>query len=189
MLKNFFVIQAPPLSFTKRDIYTPFSSFSSMGQFIKAISDTFFLSNKFRFDNFLYFCTEYKQRSYVITFDGEKMRYLGPSLFSAAHLLLRVQAHIDNPNTKKGKLTPGLSVYQESFDLILEKHSKDNWIQFIPANVSDITNLELSSKNIFIYGIANLLKITDIKKVYCGKLDIDEQVILTNYVLDQGEYN
>ena len=112
MSKTHFIIFAPPAHlFEKNDIYTPFSRFSYIhGTYIKAIADCFFLSNKFRFNNTLHYYTFFKNSTYIISFDGKKLRYLGPSYFSASNLLLRALTHIVNPRSKKGKLTPGLSV-------------------------------------------------------------------------------
>jgi len=186
MLQYYFVINAPPLSFLKSDLYTQNLKFSSMGSFIKAISDAFFLSNQFRKKNYLYYCTKYKNTQYIVTFNGETLKYLGPSFFSAAHLLLRAKNHIKDSKSRSGKLTPGLSVYKENTYWIFEKHSKDIWINVIKDDniIGEHSLVSSRSSYVFFYNFENKILNQKAIKLSFGPLDIDEQVILTNYFIE-----
>ena len=186
MLKYYFVINAPPLSFSKFELYLQNSKINLMGPFIKAISDAFFLSNQFRKNNFVYYCTKYKNTQYIVTFNGETLRYLGPSFFSAAHLLLRAKNHIKDSKSRSGKLTPGLSVYKESTNWIFEKHAEDIWINIIKNDYITEKYPLTSSKSsyVFFYNFENKNLNNKAIKLSLGPLDIDEQVILTNYFIE-----
>ena len=186
MLRYYFVINAPPLSFSKSDLYQQNSIINSMGFSIKAISDVFFLSNQFRRKNFVYYCTKFKDTSYIVTFNGETLKYLGPSFFSAAHLLLRAKNHIKDSKSKSGKLTPGLSVHKKNVNWVLEKHTKDVWINVVKDyTISEKYSLDNPKASIvFFYNFEdNIIKHKAIK-MSLGLLDIDEQVILTNYFIE-----
>ena len=186
MSRYYFIINAPPLSFSKSELYQQNLKINSMGSFIKAISDAFFLSNQFRRKNFVYYCTKYKNTPYIITFDGETLKYLGPSFFSAAHLLLRAKNHIKDSKSKSGKLTPGLSVHKKGVDWILEKHTKDAWINVIKDDI--ITEIHpsdnLESSVVFFYNFEDKTQNHKTINMSLGPLDIDEQVILTNYFIE-----
>ncbi len=186
MLQYYFVINAPPLSFSKSELYIQNSKINSMGSFIKAISDAFFLSNQFRRKNFVYYCTEYKNTPYIVTFNGETLKYLGPSFFSAAHFLLRVKNHIKDSKSRSGKLTSGLSVYKKNINWILEKHSKDTWIDVVKDNSITETHSLTRSKSpyVFFYNFEGKIPSHKAIKLPLGSLDIDEQVILTNYFIE-----
>ncbi|MHA1866045.1 MAG: hypothetical protein ACTSVB_10730 [Candidatus Heimdallarchaeaceae archaeon] len=190
MSKTHFIIFAPPAHlFEKNDIYTPFSRFSYIhGTYIKAIADCFFLSNKFRFNNTLHYYTFFKNSTYIISFDGKKLRYLGPSYFSASNLLLRALTHIVNPRSKKGKLTPGLSVEkieEEPFIHIQKKYeSKDI---FLITNRTQTKKEEITTQlshegAVFLFGYQKKNK--NWKEIFLGDIEIDEQMILLNYYLD-----
>lgn len=186
MLQIFFILNAPPLTFNKKDLYERESKIRESAPFVKAVADSFFLSNQFRKNHFLYYSTKIQGKPFVITFDGDNLRYLGPSLFSAAHLLLRVKNHILYPNSKKGKLTPGISVNEQNSDWIFEQHSEDKFIQVV---ASEENNLEFRLNNIkqsrvFTYGFEELPSSINFEKMYVKNLDVDEQVIITNYLLE-----
>jgi hypothetical protein len=186
MLRHYFVINAPPLSFSKSDLYLQNSKINLMGPFIKAISDAFFLSNQFRKNNFVYYCTEFKNTQYIVTFNGETLRYLGPSFFSAAHLLLRAKNHIKDSKARSGKLTPGLSVYKENINWIFERHTNDIWINIIKdAFMTEEHPLtSLKSSYVFFYNFEDKIPNHKAIKLSLGPLDIDEQIILTNYFIE-----
>ncbi len=186
MLRHYFVINAPPLSFSKSELYLQNSKINPMGPFIKAISDAFFLSNQFRKNNFVYYCTEYKKTQYIVTFNGETLKYLGPSFFSSAHLLLRVKNHIKDSKSRSGKLTPGLSVYKKDTNWIFEKHTKDIWINIIKSDSITEEYLLTDSKSsyVFFYNFEDKIPNHKAIKLSLGSLDIDEQVILTNYFIE-----
>ncbi|UJG39804.1 MAG: hypothetical protein K9W45_08025 [Candidatus Heimdallarchaeum aukensis] len=189
MSKNHFVIFAPPTPlFTKNDIYIPFSRLSYIhGTYIKAIADCFFLSNKFRFNNILHYYTLFKNNTYLISFNGKKLRYLGPSYFSASNLLLRALTHIVNPRSNKGKLTPGLTVEKIEEETLnhFQKRYKGKDIFLISnrtqAQKSDIDN-QLTHEAVFLFGYQKKEK--NWKEIFLGNIEIDEQMILLNYYLD-----
>ena len=159
---------------------------SQVSPYIKAISDAFFLSNNFRKNLCLYFCTSFKNESLIIAFDGSSLRYLGPSFFSAAHLLIRVMNHMTSPTSKQGKLTPGISVHKKRLDWILEKHSKDNWIQVTQLDEQEKhpINFSLSSPVLFLFGFNDIVLEKIEQKISWGPIEIDEQVILTNHYIE-----
>lgn len=182
-----FILNAPPLSFTKLDLYSTKFAFNTTGSFIKAISDTFFLSNEFRKQNLLYYCTEYNSKSFIVVFDGRTIKYLGPSFFSAAHLLLRAKNHINNPHSKKGKLTPGLDVYNTSFENILEKHADKKLVQIKESPKEKQISLSKSAllQPVFLLGFKDIPNKYNYSEISLGSLAIDEQIIVTNYFIDQ----
>lgn len=185
MAPHFFVFNAPHFTLTKGTLYSTEDSNKVEGNFIKAISDAFFLSNEFRKTLYLYYCTFYKSKSYTVTFNGSNLRYLGPSFFSAAHLLLRAVNHIIDPRSKSGKLTPGLNIIEGSYDWILEKHKKDNCLKIVRTeNVSNNHQRQISESNVFLFGFDNINLPDTYGKISLGPMDIDEQVILTNYELE-----
>ncbi len=185
MSAHFFVFNAPPFSLTKGTLYSSEDSTKVEGKFIKAISDAFFLSNEFRKSLHLYYCTTYKSKPYTVTFNGTNLRYLGPSFFSAAHLLLRAVNHTVDSTSKSGKLTPGLNIIEGSYEWILEKHRKDNCLKIIRTKmVSDNHQVKISESNVFLFGFDNINLPETYGKVSLGPMDIDEQVILTNYDLE-----
>jgi len=182
-----FVFNAPAISFSKTDLYSKDFSFEKTGSYIKAISDSFFLSNEFRKNNVVYYCTQYKEEPITIIFDGKTIRYLGPSFFSAAHLLLRAKDHIDNPNSKSGKLTPGLTVHKQPSEGVLEKFAEKELMK-IQRSSKIIITPQLEScldTNVFLFGFDKLpMKYRQIE-IPLGPLAINEQVIMINYFLDQ----
>ncbi|MHA1302264.1 MAG: hypothetical protein ACTSQE_09395 [Candidatus Heimdallarchaeaceae archaeon] len=184
MPRNCFILFAPPISFSTTDIYSPFSPFSkTFGSYIKAISDAFFLSNNFRHHNILHFCTQYKNEPYIITFHGKRIRFLGPSFFSAAHLVQRALNHIDNPHSKKGKLTPGLTVSQTSLEELKEKYNDKKWFHITSLEEKKEEPFQLIPNAVYCFGESN--KVTEaFTKIVFNKLNIDEQVIITNFLLD-----
>ena len=185
MSSHFFVFNAPPFSLTKGILYSTEDSIKAEGMFIKAISDAFFLSNEFRKSLDIYYCTTHKSKPYTVTFNGANLHYLGPSYFSAAHLLLRAINHIINPTAKSGRLTPGLNVFEGSYEWILEKHTKDNCLKLIRTDVvSDNYQRKICEANVFLFGFDNINLPKTYGEVSLGPLDIDEQVILTNYNLE-----
>jgi hypothetical protein len=186
MLRHYFVINAPPLSFSKSELYLQNLKINSMGSFIKAISDAFFLSNQFRKNNFVYYCTEYKKTQYIVTFNGETLKYLGPSFFSSAHLLLRAKNHIKDSKSRSGKLTPGLSVYKKNTNWIFEKHAEDIWINIIRDDsvIEEQPLINSKSSYVFFYNFESKIPNRKAIKLSLGPLDIDEQVILTNYYIE-----
>ncbi len=186
MSRYYFAINAPPLSFSKSNLYTKNENISQSNPYIKAISDAFFLSNDFRKNLCLYFCTSLKDKNTIIKFDGSTMRYLGPSSFSAAHLLIRAMNHLSNPTSKQGKLTPGLEVQEGSIEWVLEKHSKDKWVQITKSDYQMELDLEISMQSpvLFLFNFENLTSEKTIQKLSWGVVDIDEQVILTNHYIE-----
>ncbi|MCK4972496.1 MAG: hypothetical protein KAS52_04190 [Candidatus Heimdallarchaeota archaeon] len=188
MSPHFFVFNAPPFSLTKETLYSTEDSIKVEGMFIKAISDAFFLSNEFRKSLYLYYCTTHKSKPYIINFNGANLRYLGPSFFSAAHLLLRAINHIIDPTSKSGKLTPGLNIFEGSYEWILEKHIKDNCLKIIRTEmVSNNHQRKICESNVFLFGFDNINLPKTYGEVSLGPIDIDEQVILTNYNLEMNE--
>jgi hypothetical protein len=188
MTTHFFVIKAPPINFSNNELYNADFSFGEASQAIKAISDTFFLSNEFRQTHTLYFLTEYLSKSYIITFEGTKIRYLGPSSYSSTHLLLRAIRNIIDPFSKKGKLTPGIKVKQASIRWIQAKHEKDYLIRVIKSPKIDRPsfNFSLNFSIVWFFGYtkskSESMMFTD--TISWGLYDIDEQVILTNHFID-----
>jgi tRNA pseudouridine-54 N-methylase len=189
MSKLFFILNAPPLSFTKNNLYEKDSKLNESAPFIKAISDSFFLSNQFRKNLFLYYITSFEGNPYVITFEGNKLRYLGPSFFSAAHLLLRAKNNIINPNSKNGKLTPGLSIIDQSSEWIFDKHKNDKIILVISSseNTETSMNQSIQQSKVFGFGFKKLPLSIDSEILLLKELDIDEQVIVLNYLLESDE--
>ncbi len=188
MSTHFFVFNAPPFSLTKRTLYSTEDSTKVEGKFIKAISDAFFLSNEFRKSLYIYYCTTYKSKPYTVTFNGANLRYLGPSFFSAAHLLLRAINHIIDPTSKSGKLTSGLNIIEGSYEWILKKHIKDNCLKIIRIEtVSDNIKRKICESNVFLFGFDNINLPETYEIATLGPIDIDEQAILTNYNLEMKE--
>jgi hypothetical protein len=186
MSQHYFVLNSPPISFSKSDLYKRSENMSQISPYIKAISDAFFLSNSFRKNLCLYFYTRIKKEPTIISFEGSSLRYLGPSFFSAAHLLIRAINSRTNPNSKKGKLTPGLSVYEEELDWILEKHTEHTWVQVSNTDKQEElpSNVSLASPVLFLFGFDNV-KLEKIEhKISWPTLEIDEQVILTNHYIE-----
>lgn len=188
-----FIISAPPLDFTKKDLYNNPEIFSRQGAYIKAIPDSFFLSNSFRHNLTLFYCTEIHEEEYSIIMEGSKLRYLGPSFFSAAHLLLRAKKHIENPLSKTGKLTPGLTVQRSSFrDIIAEVNDlKTIFIALGQSRNYEEQEAQLRKKNFdtFVFGyVSNTYKAEEqFLTVSFGQLNIDEVIILTNYYIIDNE--
>ncbi|MBY9002068.1 MAG: hypothetical protein KGD64_14205 [Candidatus Heimdallarchaeota archaeon] len=188
MHSHFFIFNAPPVSLTKSNLYTSENSLGEEGLFIKSISDAFFLSNEFRKSLFLYYCTSYKTNQYVVIFDGKRLRYLGPSFFSAAHLLLRAINHIIDPTSKSGKLTPGLNIVEASFEWVIEKHLEDMCLKVIRTDeISFNHQKKITNANVFLFGFDNINLPDRYEIVSLGPIDLDEQVILTNYDLEMKE--
>ncbi|MCE7741157.1 MAG: hypothetical protein GOP50_01745 [Candidatus Heimdallarchaeota archaeon] len=187
MSKIIFVINAPPLSFNKTDLYNPEFVDNRLNPYIKSIADSFFLSNHFRKDNTVYFLTEFEGDSYQIVFKGDELRFLGPSFFSAGHLLLRAKNHIIDPNSKKGKLTPGISVNKRNIKWIFEKYKESKWYQIEDfEDLAKDIKLDLTSDTcIFLFGFENIADFGGkITKLSLGSIDIDEQIIITNYMIE-----
>ncbi len=187
MSKTVFIINAPSFSFDKPDLYSTEFSHNKLNQYIKAIADSFFLSNHFRKNNLVYYCTDFGGESYQITFKGDELRFLGPSFFSAGHLLLRAKNHIINPDSKKGKLTPGISVHRRKMEWVFDKYRNERCFQIIASKtISKNISLNMSSNsNVFFYGFENLSELENkITKRSLGPLDIDEQIIMTNFMIE-----
>jgi hypothetical protein len=186
MSRYYFALNSPPISFTKSDLYSKTEHVIQISPYIKAISDAFFLSNKFRKNLFLYYCTSFNDKQLIITFDGSSLRYLGPSFFSAAHLLIRVMNHITEPNSKQGKLTPGLSILNEEVSWIFEKHSNDKWVQidYSDMHENQIKNLSKPFPILFLFGFDKIESENIEYKMSWGSLEIDEQIILTNHYIE-----
>jgi len=184
-----FVFNALALTFDKSDLYSSEFLLEPNGSYIKAISDSFFLSNQFRKNLSLYFCTSYNSKPFIVKFDGNSLRYLGPSFFSAAHLLLRAKNHIINPNSKGGKLTPGLSVFEGTIKWILEEHVED--IKILVTDSIDkndgISISPNSSSVLFLFGFKEFPEGDEISQISWGSLRIDEQVILTNHYIELNQ--
>ncbi|MHA2357205.1 MAG: hypothetical protein ACXABK_00365 [Candidatus Heimdallarchaeaceae archaeon] len=181
----YFAFNAPSLTFDKSDLYNSEFQADSSYTFVKAIADSFFLSNQFRKNLLLYYCTSYNSKPYVVKFDGNSLRYLGPSFFSAAHLLLRTKDHIINPNTKAGKLTSGLSVFEGTTEWVLEKYAENKKILITNSRKKD-ENINIASSStsvLFLFGFNELLE-EEVTVISWGSLRIDEQVILTNHYLE-----
>lgn len=181
-----FIFFAPPLNFTKQDLYNNPEKFDEQGQYIKSISDAFFLSNHFRHNLTLFYYTKVNNNKYVIILDGSKLRYLGPSFFSASHLLLRAKKHIEDPSSKAGKLTPGLTVAETSVKEIFRSINPSKAI-FITNN-SERTNslnewqIDIPHINTFLFGKIPK-EMNSFPTISFGSLFVDELVILTNYYL------
>ena len=182
-----FIYNAPAISFSKKDLYSTDFAFGKTASYLKAISDSFFLSNEFRKTNVLYYCTQYEEEPIIIVFDGKTIRFLGPSFFSAAHLLLRAKNHIINPNSKSGKLTPGLTVIKQSPEWIFDKFIKEELILIQKSSIAikmDQIKPYLDS-NVFLFGFAKLPVRYQQIEIPLGPLTIYEQVIMINYFRDQ----
>jgi tRNA pseudouridine-54 N-methylase len=186
MSRYYFAINAPPFSLSKLNLYTMNKNVNQVNPYIKAISDAFFLSNDFRKNLCLYFCTSFEDKNLIVKFDGSILRYLGPSSFSAAHLLIRAMNHLSNPTSKKGKLTPGIEVREEGIDWILDNHYKNKWVQITKSNYQMEKNMEFSTLSpvLFFFNFNHLKSEKIIHKISWGPLDIDEQVILTNHHIE-----
>jgi len=187
MSEIIFIINAPPLSFNKSDLYNPEFVDHRLNPFIKSIADSFFLSNHFRKNYRVYFLTEIEEKSYQIVFKGDELRFLGPSFFSAGHLLLRAKNHILDPNSKKGKLTPGILVQKRDIKLIFEKYEKCKWYQIEAFKGSEKnTKLDLTSEtNVFLFGFENITEFNgNITKLSLESIDMDEQIIIINYMIE-----
>ena len=182
-----FVFNAPSLSFNKSDLYKNEFINSNLHPFVKAISDSFFLSNDFRKNHTAYFLTSIEGKPYQIIFKGNELRFLGPSFFSAAHLLLRAKNHILYPDSKKGKLTPGLSVQKQDIEGICEKYPNGKYFLIdsseITENYSKLT--QKSDTMIFLFGFSDKeILDKEYEKIFLNDLEIDEQVIILNYQLE-----
>ena len=185
MSQLFFILNAPSLSFTKTNLYEKKTELNESAPFIKSIADSFFLSNHFRKNLFLYYCTSFQGNSYTITFDGSSLRYLGPSFFSAAHLLLRAKNHIVNPSSRSGKLTPGLSVLKQNSNWLFEKHKDDKIVLVVSSEDNIVFSKEkIKHCNVFAYGFEKLPLSIKSETLHLKQLEIDEQVIVTNYHLE-----
>ena len=186
MSQLFFILNAPPLSFIKSNLYKKNTELEESAPYIKSIADSFFLSNQFRKNLFLYYCTSYQGIPYVITFEGSELRYLGSSFFSSAHLILRAKNHIINPNSQDGRLTPGISVLEQSSNWIFEKHKEDKIVQVISTCEDELEFSQEIAKhyNVFAYGFEKLPLSINSKKMFLKHLVVDEQVIITNYLLE-----
>ncbi|NPD87127.1 MAG: hypothetical protein HGN29_00280 [Asgard group archaeon] len=186
MSQYYFALNSPPISFTKSDLYSKNENMIQISPYIKAISDAFFLSNQFRKNLFLYYCTSFNNKSLIITFDGSSLRFLGPSFFSAAHLLIRVMKHIINPSSKQKKLTPGITIHNEESSWIFEKHSKDEWIQINYSNIQEkqLFKFSMSFPILFLFGFDKIDSENIEHRISWGPLEIDEQIILTNHYIE-----
>ena len=186
MSQLFFILNAPSLSFSKVNLYEKKSILKDSAPFIKSVADSFFLSNQFRKHLFLYYCTSFQEKPYVITFDGSKLRYLGPSFFSAAHLLLRAKNHIINPNSRNGKLTPGISVFEQDSSWVFEQHKDGKIVQVVTSSKErdELSKDEVKQNNVFAYGFEKLPLSIKTYTMYLKQLEIDEQVIIINYLLE-----
>ncbi|MCG3222063.1 MAG: hypothetical protein H7641_11855 [Candidatus Heimdallarchaeota archaeon] len=186
MSRYYFALNSPPISFTKSDLYSKNENMIQISPYIKAISDSFFLSNQFRKNLYLYYCTSFNNKSIIITFDGSSLRYLGPSFFSAAHLLIRVMNHLVNSSSKQGKLTPGLNVHNEESSWIFEKRYKDKWIQINYSNIQEkqLSEFSMPFPILFLFGFDKINSENIEYKISWGPLEIDEQVILTNHYIE-----
>ena len=188
MSETIFVINAPPLLFTKEDLYNSKFVKNDLNPFIKAIADSFFLSNNFRKNNKVYFNTQLGEETFQVIFNGDKLRYLGPSFFSAGHLLLRAKNNIINPNSKKGKLTLGLSINKGSIDDIFDRYDDAKFYQITTTNtLKKNYSLDLSDQvNLFLYGFTEFTGLNHtIIKFSLGPIEIDEQIIMTNFLIDR----
>ncbi len=183
-----FVINAPPLSLKKPDLYDSEFTDSELSTHIKSISDSFFLSNQFRKHYIVYFLTEISGDSYIIEFKGNELRFLGPSFFSAGHLLLRAKNHIMNPDSKNGKLTPGIRVYKRDIGWIFEKYKESKWFQVINTLESTRSHkIDLNSKNVFFFGFGDNVEFNkEIFTLSLGFIEMDEQIIILNHILESG---
>lgn len=185
MHSHYFIINAPPFSLTKNNLYTSKNSLECEGTYIKAVSDAFFLSNNFRKNLMLYYCTSYNSESYIVGFDGSKLRYLGPSSFSASLLLLRAKNYLIDPKRKSGKLTPGLEVIRDSVSWVLEKFPKEKMLIIKKEKkVSPNYQKKIADSNTFLFGFEGIELSKEYNSTSLGPIDIDEQVILTNYTLE-----
>ena len=187
MSEIIFVIKAFPISFNKSDLYTKEFIDNKSNFVIKSISDSFFLSNDFRKNYTIYFLSELEGNSYLIVFKGDELRFLGPSYFSAAHLLLRVKNNILYPNSKEGKLTPGISIHKHTIKWISRNYKESKWFKIgtsmeLSENIKDVLS---PTSNIFLFGFDNTPDIDiEITDVSFGPLEIDEQIIMTNYMIE-----
>ncbi|MHA1707636.1 MAG: hypothetical protein ACTSX6_07040 [Candidatus Heimdallarchaeaceae archaeon] len=182
------IINAPPIDFSKSDLYSNSKKMRIIGPFIKAVSDAFFLSNNFRKNLIVDFCTQYESCDYVISFNGSKIKYLGPSFFSAAHLLLRAVRHIVNKNSKAGKLTPGITIKQKNLEELYHIYNEKKWVSIkITNNFREDLIKEISKYSVFLYNAPKESLTIQTEEICLGVLSIDEQIILTNYYLF-GEY-
>ena len=182
-----FIFNSPSLSFTKSDLYDNEFIKSNLHSFVKAISDSFFLSNNFRKNYTVYFLTNFEGDFYQITFKGDELRFLGPSFFSAAHLLLRAKNHIMYPHSKKGKLTPGLSIQKQNIKGIYDKYPNSKYFLIENSEITDNCK-ELTQKSdsmVFLFGFneGEILE-REFEKICLKDLEIDEQVVILNYLLE-----
>lgn len=188
MAQQFFVIKCNPLNINKKSIFDVSSQLHELGSYIKAISDTFFLSNNFRSDIILYFITKYQETEYRITFNGNDLRYLGPSFFSAAHLLLRALTHTKQPRSKKGRLTPGLSIRKSTIEDIFNTHENIKKFRVVRSKEIRVDNkLDTRSQNMFIFNYTDGGNNQFSSDLSLGNVEIDEQIILLNYYLDKSD--
>ncbi len=187
MVKQFFVIKSNPLNINKKSIFDVSSQLHELGSYIKAISDTFFLSNNFRSDIILYFITRYQKTGYMVTFNGNDLRYLGPSFFSAAHLLLRAFTHTKEPRSKRGRLTPGLSIRKSTIKDIFNTHEDVKKFRVVRSKEIRVDNkLDNRSRNMFIFNYTGGDN-NQFSDLSLGNVEIDEQIILLNYYLDKSD--
>jgi len=188
---NVIVVKALPLDFSKNDLYKNQEKFKQLGKYIKSIPDAFFLSNNFRSDRIVHFCTMISNKPYIVTFYGPELKYLGPSFFSAGHLLLRAQSHVKNPSSKEGKLTPGLRVKKGTFKSLLEERYKEgfSWYQIVQRKEKLFPKkIEKNQSILLLFGFEpnELDSSANITKISFGDIDIDEQIILANfYIFDK----
>lgn len=190
MSKITYIFNSPPLSLNKEDLYKEGSIDNKILPYIKAISDAFFLSNNFRKHLTVVFLTEIDDAPYQIVFKGSELRFLGPSFFSAAHLLLRAKNHILNPKSKAGKLTPGITVLKQDIQGIIKEHEYSNWYM-VESNTTIDRNSVINTKEnykVFLFGFIDNGKFGDsIEKLFLRTLEIDEQVIIINYLIESVE--
>lgn len=190
MSEIIYVFNAPSLSLKKVDLYKEDSINCELHPFIKALSDAFFLSNNFRKHLTAFFLTEIEGIPYQIIFKGSELRFLGPSFFSAAHLLLRAKTHILYPASKSGKLTPGISIQRQDIEGIIKNYENNKW--YLVENTTKTEdnskiNVQLDSYG-FLFGFKNNIQFKDkIEKLTLRTLEIDEQVIIINYLTESVE--
>ncbi len=190
MYSRYFIILSSPIThIDKKVIYSPFSLFSQeLGQYIKAVPAAFFLSNNFRHDTMLYFLTTYKEEQISIVFEGQRLKFLGPSFFSSANLILRAITSLNHPKSKKGKLTPGLYVKKQDLSELKEQYKDKVWYKIIQKRSNgSITKTDLPTDAIYCFGDTNNKWLKNVPSIDLPLLDIDEQVTIVNYFIDRQE--
>lgn len=184
MQNLFFIIHSPSITFTKSDLYVENDQIELCGEYIKAISDAFFLSNNFRKNLNIDFFTVINEEEYIISFDGSRLKYLGPSFFSATHLLLRAINHTIKPYSKSGKLTPGITVEKGGIEVLEKKYQGIKKIQIVEdIEISQSVMNLIQETTVFLFGFEN--SFLDAEKISFGRLSIDEQIIITNFYLER----